>query len=120
MLKIIEKNYIKSVHDVSLGGIITAVAKMCIKGNKGIKLKKLKYLINSFEFFFSEDQGRYIVEISKDNLKKVTEILNKSSIHYDEIGTIDENELFFDENTKVSIDELTTSNKNWLIKYMRN
>ena len=41
-------------------------------------------------------------------------------MHYDEIGTIDENELFFDENTKVSIDELITSNKNWLIKYMRN
>jgi phosphoribosylformylglycinamidine synthase len=29
-----------------LEGIITAISKMCIKGNKGINLKKPKYLIN--------------------------------------------------------------------------
>ena len=29
------------------------------------------FFINKFEFFFSEDQGRYIIEVSKKNLKKV-------------------------------------------------
>jgi phosphoribosylformylglycinamidine synthase len=33
---------------------------MCIKGNKGIKIKKSKNLINEIEYFFAEDQGRYI------------------------------------------------------------
>ena len=42
LLSLIDKNYIKSAHDISLGGLITALSKMCIKGNKGIKLKKLK------------------------------------------------------------------------------
>ena len=46
LLKLIDNNLIKSAHDVSLGGIITAVAKMCIKGKKGINIKKPKYLIN--------------------------------------------------------------------------
>ena len=46
LLNLIEKNYIRSAHDISLGGIMTAVSKMCIKGNKGIKLKKPKYLIS--------------------------------------------------------------------------
>ena len=32
LLNLIEKNFIKSAHDVSLGGIITAISKMCIKG----------------------------------------------------------------------------------------
>ena len=32
----IDGGFIKSAHDVSIGGIITAVAKMCIKGHKGI------------------------------------------------------------------------------------
>ena len=63
-------NYIKSAHDVSLGGIITAISKMCIKGNKGINLKKPKFLINEIEYFFGEDQGRYIIEINQKNLKK--------------------------------------------------
>ena len=46
-----------------IGGIITAVSKMCIKGNKGINLNKPKFLINEIEYFFAEDQGRYIIEI---------------------------------------------------------
>ena len=113
-----DAGYIKSAHDVSIGGIITAVAKMCIKGNKGINLIKPKYLINEIEYFFSEDQGRYVVEINKKNLKKVADILNKNAVHFDELGTIIENELYINDKTKVTIDELSTSNKSWLTNYM--
>jgi phosphoribosylformylglycinamidine synthase II len=118
LLKLIENSLIKSAHDVSLGGIITAVAKMCIKGNKGINLNKPKYLINEMEYFFAEDQGRYIIEISKENVKKVTDILNKNAVHFDELGTINENELYIDQKTKVAIDVLRSSNTNWLSEYM--
>ena len=57
ILKLIEKKFIKTAHDVSLGGIITALSKMCIKGKKGVTLKKPNYLINQFEYLFAEDQG---------------------------------------------------------------
>ena len=87
LLKLIDSNLIKSAHDISIGGIINAVSKMCIKGNKGIYLKKPKYLINEIEYYFAEDQGRYIIEVSKDNLKKVTDILNKNAVHFDELGS---------------------------------
>jgi phosphoribosylformylglycinamidine synthase subunit PurL len=120
LLKLIEGNYIKSAHDVSLGGIITAIAKMCIKGNKGIDLKKPKFLINEIEYYFAEDQGRYIVEISKKDLKKVTDILNKNAVHFDELGVINENRLYINDKTKVPIDELKSSNTNWLTNYMNN
>ena len=116
LLKLIDAGYIKSAHDVSIGGIITAVSKMCIKGNKGINLKKPKYLINEIEYYFAEDQGRYIIEVSKNSLKKVTDILSKNAVHFDELGTINEDQLFINEKTKVTIDELRTSNTNWLNK----
>ena len=118
LLKLIDTGYIKSAHDVSIGGIITAVSKMCIKGNKGINLKKPKYLINEIEYYFAEDQGRYIIEVSKNSLKKVTDILGKNAVHFDELGTINEDQLFINEKTKVTIDELRTSNTNWLTNYM--
>ncbi|WP_440643331.1 phosphoribosylformylglycinamidine synthase subunit PurL [Candidatus Pelagibacter sp. HIMB123] len=118
LLKLIENNLIKSAHDVSLGGIITAVAKMCIKGKKGINIKKPKYLINEIEYLYAEDQGRYIVEINKKNFKKVGDILNKNAVHFDELGTITENELYINDKTKITIDELSTSNKSWLNYYM--
>ena len=118
LLKLIDNNLIKSAHDVSLGGIITAVAKMCIKGKKGINIKKPKYLINEIEYLFAEDQGRYIIEINKKDFKKVADILNKNAVHFDELGTITENELYINDKTKVTIDELSTSNKSWLTNYM--
>ena len=120
LLKLIESNLIKSAHDVSLGGIITAVTKMCIKGKKGINLNKPKYLINEMEYFFGEDQGRYIIEVNKKDLKKVTDLLKKNAVHFDELGTINKNELYIDDKTKVTIDELTSSNTKWLSDYMSN
>ncbi len=118
LLKLIDKDFIKSAHDVSLGGIITSVSKMCIKGKIGIKLNKPGYLINKFEYYFSEDQGRYIIEISKNDLKNVIEILNKNSVHYDELGILQKDYLSIDDKTKVSIDELISFNNNWLYNYM--
>ncbi len=118
LLNLIEKNFIKSAHDVSLGGIITAISKMCIKGNKGIELNLPKFLINEIEYFFAEDQGRYIIEVSLEDLKDVTKILDKNSVHYDQIGKIIDKELIINQKTKVSIDELKSYNTNWLKEFM--
>ena len=120
ILKLIDKKFIKSAHDVSLGGIITALSKMCIKGKKGATLKKSNYLINQFEYLFGEDQGRYIIEISKDDLENATKILQENSVHFDELGLVNEDNLIIDDKTKVSIDDLIKSHTNWLTNYMEN
>ena len=118
LLNLIEKDYIKSAHDVSLGGIITAISKMCIKGNKGIKIKKSKNLMNEFEYFFAEDQGRYIIEIKQKDLKEVVKILNENSVHHEELGIIIDKYMIINEKTKLTIDELKSYNTNWLTNYM--
>ena len=118
LLNLIEKNFIKSAHDVSLGGIITAISKMCIKGNKGIQIKKPKFLINEIEYFFAEDQGRYLIEINPKDFKEVSKILDKNSVHYDEIGKIIDKDMIIDQKTKLTIDELKSYNTNWLKSYM--
>ncbi len=120
ILKLIDKKFIKSAHDVSLGGIITAISKMCIKGKKGATLKKPNYLINQFEYLFGEDQGRYIIEISKDDLESATKILQENSVHFDELGAVNDDSLIIDNKTKVSIDDLIKSHTNWLTNYMEN
>ena len=118
LLKLIEKNFIKSAHDISLGGLLTSLSKMCIKGDKGINLKKPKFLINEIDYFFAEDQGRYIIEIEPKNFKEVTKILDDNSVHYDELGTIIDEYMIIDQKTKVTIDELKSYNTNWLTNYM--
>jgi phosphoribosylformylglycinamidine synthase len=118
LLDLIDKNYIKSAHDVSLGGIITAISKMSIKGNKGFKFIDTKNLINEIEYLFAEDQGRYIVEIDPKDLKEVTSILNKNSVHHEKLGVIIDKDMIINKKTKVTIDELRSYNTNWLKEYM--
>ena len=118
LLNLIEKNYIKSAHDVSLGGIITAISKMSIKGNKGIKLSKFKNLMNEIDYLFAEDQGRYVIEVKQDDLKDVIKILDKNSVHHEELGFITEKDIIINEKTKVTIDELKSYNSNWLTNFM--
>ena len=118
LLNLIDKDYIKSAHDISLGGLITALSKMCIKGNKGIKLDKPKNLINEIEYYFAEDQGRYLIEINPKDFEKVTDILNKNSVHHEKLGVIIKNEMIINDKTKVTIDELKSYNTTWLKNYM--
>ena len=115
---LIEKKLVVTCHDVSLGGILTAVSKMCIKGKKGIKIYSLKGLTNKYEYFFGEDQARYLVEIPKDNIQKVVEILNKNSIHYDELGVIQQKNLTFNGDINLPIEELSDTHTYWLKEYM--
>ena len=120
ILSLIEKKSIVSCHDVSLGGILAAASKMCIKGNKGLKINSIKGLTNKYEYFFGEDQARYIVEIPKENIQKVTNILNKNSIHYDDFGVVQDKNMTFKGDINLPIEELLDAHKYWLEEYMNN
>ena len=58
-------------------------------------------------------------EIESENVKNVTDILEKNSVHFDELGIVNENELIVNDKSKVTIDELTKSHTNWLTNYMK-
>ena len=92
--------------------------KCVLKAKKGATLKKPSYLINQFEYLFGEDQGRYIIEINKDNLQDVIKILSENSVHFDELGTVNDADLIIDDKSKVSIDDLIKSHTTWLTNYM--
>ena len=64
--------------------------------------------------------GAKVILISRtpNDLKEVTKILNKNSVHHEEIGVIIDKELIINEKTKVTIDELKSYNTNWLTNYM--
>jgi phosphoribosylformylglycinamidine synthase len=91
---------------------------MCIKGNKGIKFEKSKNFMSDIEYYFSEDQGRYVVEINQKDLKEVSKILEKNSVHHEKLGVIVDKSMIINEKTKVTIDELKSYNNNWLTNYM--
>ena len=120
ILKLIGEGFIRSAHDVSIGGSLVAISKMCILGLKGINIIKPKSLINYFEYFFGEDQGRYLIEVENKDLEKVKSILEKNSVYFEEFGKIQEKSITIKDKLNVTIDELTKENKSWLIEYMSN
>ena len=120
ILKLSNQNLIVSCHDISVGGILTALSKMCIKGNKGVKINSQLKLLNKFNYFFAEDQGRYIIEIEKNNLNKVKKILEENSVHFDELGIVTNENLEFKDELNISINDLSKSYKTWLKNYMDN
>ncbi len=118
ILKIIKEKLALSVHDVSLGGIMIGALKMCVAGNKGIKFYKFKNLTNIYQYFFSEDQGRYIIEVDKNNLNKVESILKKNSVHFDLLGETTDKEIIINDEPTFTVDKVTEFYKGWLYKYM--
>ena len=120
ILKLIDKKLILSCHDVSVGGILTAVSKMCIKGKKGVKINPQINFLNKFSYFFAEDQGRYIIEIEKKNLDSVKKLLKENSVHFDEFGVVTKEKLQFKDELNISIVDLSKKYKSWLEDYMAN
>ena len=120
ILKLINKKLILSCHDVSVGGILTAVSKMCIKGKKGVKINPQINFLNKFSYFFAEDQGRYIIEIEKKNLDSVKKLLKENSVHFDEFGVVTKEKLQFKDELNISIVDLSKKYKSWLENYMAN
>ena len=91
---------------------------MCINGNKGFNIKKPKSLINYFEYFFGEDQARYLIEIQESDIKKVKSILEQNSVYFDEIGVVQEKNIMLKGMLNVTVDELIKTNKTWLYDYI--
>ena len=75
-------------------------------------------MINEIDYLFSEDQGRYIIEINPKDLKEVTKILDQNSVYHEELGIIIEKDMIINQKTKVTIDELKSYNSNWLTNFM--
>ena len=83
-------------------------------GNKiGVKINKPHNLMNLTEYFFGEDQGRYILEINEENLKKVEKILKSNNIYYENIGYTQENFFEIDGEVKIDTNELFKINNQW-------
>ncbi len=120
ILKLSKENLVVSCHDISIGGILIALSKMCIKGNKGAKISTQLKLINKFNYFFSEDQGRYIIEIKKNDLENVKKILGENSVYFDELGVVNKDNLQFNDELNISVKELSIKYKMWLENYMVN
>ena len=117
ILNLIENNLVQSVHDVSSGGLITTVAEMSIHSGIGAKLEKPKKLSNIIEYLFGEDQGRYVLEIERNNLSKAEKLMKENNVFYEMIGKT-QNDLFeLAGEFAIKVKDLSNNNNQWYKNY---
>ena len=117
ILKIIENNLAISVHDISSGGLLVALAEMSLGSNFGVKVNKPRKLTNLIEYYFGEDQSRYILEIDKELEEKVRKILKNNNIFYEKIGFTQRDYFEIDKEMKINIKDLNNINNQWYNNY---
>ena len=117
LLKLINKNLILSSHDISTGGLIVTLAEMSIGSNIGAKIHKPKRLTNSINYFFGEDQARYIIEVNNKDLSKVDKILKENNVFYENIGITQSDFFEIEDELKINIKDLFKINNEWYNNY---
>ena len=116
-MNLIQNNLVLASHDVSNGGLIIALSEMAMSSNYGVKIQKPKKLTNLFEFFFGEDQGRYILEIDPKILPKIEKILKENNIYYENVGSTQKDYFEIESELKINVKDLCKVNNDWYRKY---
>ncbi len=117
VLNLIKNNLVFSCHDVSSGGILVALAEMSMASMLGLKITKPKKFKDLNEYFFAEDQGRYLIEIERNNLEKIGKMLKKDNTFFEVIAEV-QNDIFeLDKSFSIKIEELYKCNNEWFKKF---
>jgi len=107
MLSLSQKKLVHSAHDISEGGMVTALSESAIfTGNSNLGFHvNLNLDLSQSESkiqteLFSEAQGRILVSIDPNNLDEVSSIALKFNVTCEKIGTVIFDEAIFDINNK--------------------
>ena len=90
---------------------------MCLSPGLGLKIEKPSKLSNLMEYYFGEDQGRYLIEVEPVNLQNVTKTLNENNIFNEKIATVQKDNFEVLGELKININELYKVNNKWYNNY---
>ncbi len=108
LLRLIRNGLINSAHDISEGGIISALAECCIINTEKVLGAKVNIPVHEREdfSFFSESQSRAIVSIDPDLKEEFKELLSKYSTPYYYLGVTGGENLEINDQHSVSVKKL--------------
>ena len=107
---LIKSSQVTAVHDISDGGLASAVIEMALAGNRGAEI-----YVTDHKQLFGEDQARYVVTCSAE--QAATIIAQAQSIEINQIGKVAGKKLKLGD-TKISLRELRHAHEGWFPSYM--
>ena len=92
---LIKNSLIKSAHDVSDGGLFTALLESSYTNNLGFSIFTDEN-IRKDAFLFGESQGRIVVSISKEKREAFVEFMSLNEIEYSYLGEVTSGDIHVD------------------------
>jgi phosphoribosylformylglycinamidine synthase subunit PurL len=109
-----------AVHDCSDGGMAVAAAEMAMASGIGARMH-LPYPTGSIPIFFGEDQGRYLVTISRDDenlFRDITDEAHELGFRAPWVGDTGGTELQLPDSRAIPVDELRRAHEAWFPAFM--
>jgi len=116
---LIESGRIDTVHDVSDGGLLVALAEMALAGNIGLEVGIAGETTESIPFFFGEDQARYVLAVPAENTQDILDEARDHGIFVTALGkTHAAKTLHITGEGKIALSDLRHGYENWFPNYM--
>jgi phosphoribosylformylglycinamidine synthase subunit PurL len=110
---LINDSAVTAVHDISDGGLASAVIEMALAGDLGAELT-----INDHHELFGEDQARYVLTCAPKDVAKIITQAHVKSVDIVRIGNVScSGDVNFG-GTAITLAELRDAHEGWFPKYM--
>ncbi len=115
---LIREGALETVHDVSDGGLLIALAEMALAGNIGIELYPYEGRFPAHGIWFGEDQGRYIVAADPSAAEAIIDRARLLALPARIVGRTGGDALTLAGETALPLAELRAAHEGWLPGYM--
>jgi phosphoribosylformylglycinamidine synthase len=112
---LIEAGRADTVHDVSDGGLLVAIAEMTIGNGIGARLSMPD---DGVAVLFGEDQGRYVLTVSEKRAAAVVSEAKSAGVLARVIGMTGGTDLVLPGGDNVAVAQLRTAHELWFPRYM--
>ncbi len=116
--QLIRSGQVKTVHDLSDGGIALALAEMAMAGNVGAEITAVPEGLPLHAFLFGEDQARYLIAVDEDVAADILYEAGAIGIPAVTLGVTGGDALILPGRQAISVKQLKAAHEAWLPEYM--
>ena len=116
----IQKRIITACHDVSDGGLFVTLSEMAMASGHGMEITINNGDIPIHAYGFGEDQARYVISVSPDNVKGIITAARDANVAIKNLGIVQGNTVNIKNTFTITLNELLDAHSTWMPKYMLN
>jgi phosphoribosylformylglycinamidine synthase II len=116
---LIREGLCNTVHDISDGGMLVALAEMALAGATGFALSPRESGFPLHAHYFGEDQGRYVLGVTAANAGAILERAIRAGLHAQIVGQASCGEIALPGEDALPLSKLRAAHEGWFPGYFR-